>query len=290
MKLQVIICHFSVFMILLEMVILMHLKKIYLEVTNGCNLNCDFCIKNNRKVTNISYSNYKYIIDKIKNYTDELYLHVLGEPLMHKEINNFIDYASNKGLLVNITTNGYLINNIKDNHNIHRLNISMHSYNLKYNISIDNYLNNIFNVIDNIRDKTFVSLRLWVNSKNNDYILNYINKRYNTSISSIGNNMKIKVTNNLIIDTFHEFIWPDLNNNYYSDAGTCKGLIDHIGILSNGTIVPCCLDSKGIINLGNIYKDNIDDIFNSERVKAMKMGFKNNYKCEELCRHCKFLD
>ena len=268
----------------------MHLKKIYLEITNGCNLNCNFCIKNKRKVTNITYDNYKYIIDKIKNYTKEIYLHVLGEPLMHKDINNFINYANSQGLLVNITTNGYLINNIKDNPNIHRINISMHSFNDKYNINIDDYLNNIFTTIDKIRDKTFISLRLWVNSKYNDYILNYINKRYNTNIIEITDNAKIKITNNLIIDTFHEFIWPDLNNNYYSTKGHCKGLIDHIGILSDGSIIPCCLDSKGIISLGNIYKDNLIDIFNSKRVKEMINGFKNNYKCEELCRHCKFLD
>ena len=267
----------------------MHLKKIYLEITNGCNLNCDFCIKNSRKITNITIDNYEYIINKINGYTKELYLHILGEPLMHKDINYFIDYAANNNLLVNITTNGYLIDKIKNNHNIHRLNISLHSFNNKYNVSIDEYLNNIFSVIDRIKDKTFISLRLWVNNKNTDYIINYINNRYDTCIKDIQDNKKIKISNNLIIDTFHEFIWPDLNNDYYSKAGTCKGLIDHIGILSDGTIIPCCLDSRGIINLGNIYQDNIPDIFNTERVKNMIKGFKNNYKCEELCRHCSFI-
>ena len=268
----------------------MKLKKIYLEITNGCNLNCDFCIKNSRKVCNITIDNYKYIINIIKNYTKEIYLHVLGEPLIHKDINYFIDYATKEGLLVNITTNGYLIDKIKDNHNIHRLNISLHSYNKKYNISLINYLDNIFNTIDNIRDKTFISLRLWTINKESNNILNYINERYNTNITNIDSNTKIRITNNLIIDTFHPFIWPDMNNNYYNTNGTCKGLIDHIGILSDGTIIPCCLDSKGIINLGNIYQDDINDIYNKEIVKEMIKGFKNNYKCQELCRHCSFLE
>lgn len=268
----------------------MPFKKIYIEVTNGCNLNCDFCIKNDRKITNISFDNYKLIIDKIKNYTKEIYLHVLGEPLMHKDINRFINYANDNGILVNITTNGYLINNIKDNHNIHRLNISLHSYSDKYKIDIDNYLDNIFKVIDNIIDNTFISLRMWVRGEYSKYILNYINNRYKTDFKDIDLNKKIKITNNLIIDTFHEFIWPDLNNDYYNSKGKCMGLIDHFGILVDGTIIPCCLDSKGTINLGNIYQDDLDSVFNSERVKKMKDGFKNNYKCEELCRHCKFLD
>ena len=267
----------------------MALKKIYLEITNSCNLNCDFCIKNSRKIKYIDTKEYQYIINKIKNNTKEIYMHVLGEPLMHKDINYFIDYAYNNKLLVNITTNGYLINRIKDNHHIHRLNISLHSFNERYKVDIDDYLNNIFSVIDNLRDKTFVTLRLWINNKNTNYMLKYINDRYHINIDKLENNIKIKITNNLIIDTFHVFIWPDLNNNYYNECGTCKGLIDHIGILSDGTVIPCCLDSKGIINLGNIYKDNIDDILKGNRAKNMIDGFKKNNKYEELCKHCSFI-
>ena len=266
----------------------MHLKKIYIEITNGCNLNCDFCIKNNRKPMQMRFDDYKLIIDKIKGYTDEIYLHVLGEPLMHKDVNEMIDYAYNNGVIVNITTNGYLIDKIKDNMHIKRLNISIHSYSPKYGVNIEDYLNKIFSVIDKIRTDTFVSLRLWVND--NDEILKTINNHYNCQINGIRNNQKIKITKNLMVDTFHEFIWPDLNNHYYSDKGKCMGLINHIGILVDGTIIPCCLDSRGVINLGNIYHDNLDDIFSSKRVKTMIDGFKKGYKCEELCRHCKFLD
>lgn len=268
----------------------MKLKKIYLEITNKCNLSCSFCIHNKKKVTSITLDNYKYIINKIKPYTKELYLHVLGEPLMHPNISEFINYATNAGLMVNITTNGYLINSIKDNHNIHRLNISLHSYNEKYHLSIEDYLDNIFNVVDFIRDKTYISLRLWVKDKNTINIINYLNNRYHTNISEIINNQKIKVTNNLLIDTFHCFIWPDLNNSYYCEKGTCRGLIDHLGILSDGTIVPCCLDTTGIINLGNIYQDNIPDIYEKEIVKEMIKGFRENKKINELCKHCHFLE
>ena len=209
----------------------MKFKKVYIEICNGCNLNCDFCIKNSRQVKYIKRDEYEYIINKIAGYTKEIYLHVLGEPLMHKDINYFIDYAHNMGILVNITTNGYLINKIKDNKNIHRLNISMHSFDSRYGIGIDEYIDNVFYVVDNLRDKTFVSLRLWVKTENTKKILEYINKRYGTKILEIDNNKKIKISNNLIIDSFHEFIWPDINNSYYNENGRCNGLIDHFGIL-----------------------------------------------------------
>lgn len=266
----------------------MKFKKVYIEITNRCNLNCDFCIKNQRKTQDLSYENYQYIINKISNYTKEIYLHVLGEPLIHKNINDFIDYAYNKGLKVNITTNGYLIKNIANNTLINRLNISLHSFNYKYQLSLNNYLDNIYTTIEKLRKHTFISLRLWVKDKNTPQIIEYLNKKYHQNIE-INNNQKVLLANNLIIDYFHEFIWPDLNNNYYSKTGKCYGLINHFGILVDGTIIPCCLDSLGIINLGNIYEDEIDDIFNKKIVKDMQSGFKNNQKCHELCRHCNFL-
>jgi len=260
-------------------------KKIYVEITNGCNLNCDFCIKNNRKVEYISIDNFKIILDKLKDYTDYLYFHVLGEPLLHPNINELIDIAS-ENFKINITTNGYLINNIKTK-SIRQLNISLHSYNDKYNISLNEYLDNIFNKIDILKN-TYISLRLWVKNKYNKEIIDYINNRYNLYIDYNVENYNIN--DHIFINNFHEFIWPDLNNNYYNENGTCYALKDHIGILVDGTIIPCCLDSRGVINLGNIYIDNLKNILNNKRVVNMLNNFKKNKKCEELCKHCSFIE
>ena len=267
----------------------MQYKKIYLEITNNCNLNCDFYIKNKRKSKYISMDEFNTILNKIKPYTKYLYFHVLGEPLMHPNINELIDNAKNKDFNINITTNGYLIHRIKNNKNIRQLNISLHSFNEKYKISLEKYLNNIFEVVDIlISNKTYISFRLWVKNPYHKKIIHYINEHYKDKIPSNVDNYKIN--DYLFINNFHEFIWPDLNNNVYEENGTCYGLKDHIGILVDGTIVPCCLDTEGIINLGNIYNDNLDDIINTTRYQNMLNGFKNNCKYEELCKHCKFLD
>ena len=122
-------------------------KKIYVEITNSCNLNCDFCIKNKRDNKFISIDEFKLLLDKIKDYTNYLYFHVLGEPLLHPKINELIDIASND-FKINITTNGYLIDRIKDNKNIRQLNISLHSFDDKYKIKLIDYLNNIFDTAD----------------------------------------------------------------------------------------------------------------------------------------------
>ena len=264
----------------------MRFKKIYIETTNLCNLNCDFCIKNRRKKEIMTIQNFKIILSKIKNYTNYIYLHILGEPLLNPKLNEFILLASNEGFNINITTNGYLIDKIKDNKNIRQVNISLHSFDVKYNVELKKYLNNIFDSVEElIKNDTYVSLRLWVKNKYSEDIINEVNNYYKVNITK---NTKIKES--LFFNFEKQFIWPDLNNSYYNESGKCYGLTDHIGILVDGTIVPCCLDTLGIINLGNIFKEEIDEILNKKTVIKMIEGFKNNKKEMELCKHCNFLE
>lgn len=263
-------------------------KKIYIEITNSCNLKCDFCIKNDRNNKFMTIDEFNNILNKAKGYTKYLYFHILGEPLLHPKINEFIDIAS-KNYNINITTNGYLINRIKGNKNIRQLNISLHSFNDIYGVTLEEYMNNIFNIVDELSKYTYISYRFWLKNKYTDKILYMINKRYNSNltIDNIKNNSTID--KNIFISINKEFIWPDLNNNYFNNVGTCYALKDHIGILVDGTIVPCCLDSKGIINLGNIFECNLEDVIKSKRYNDILNGFKNNKKCELLCKHCKYL-
>ena len=262
-------------------------KKIYVEITNACNLSCDFCIKNKRKLKFMSEDEFKIILEKIKNHTEYLYFHVLGEPLMHPKINEFINLAS-LSYKVNITTNGYLIEKLKNNKNIRQLNISLHSYNTKYNISLDDYLNHIFEVVDTL-ENTYISYRLWVDSNETDEILKKLNEKYDTSLSKKDLKRNNKLKENIYLNKEGEFIWPSMNNNYYNENGKCYGLIDHIGVLVDGTIIPCCLDTLGIINLGNIFKDDISSLKDNKLCNEMVRGFKNNKKVHELCKKCKFL-
>jgi len=260
-------------------------KKIYLEITNNCNLNCSFCIKNNRTKKFMSKEEYQYILNSIKGHTKYLYFHVSGEPLLHPLINDFINIASDN-FNINITTNGYLIKRIINNKNIRQINISLHSYNPLYHISLEEYLQNIVDVINNLHEHTYFSLRFWVNNIYNEEIIKYLEKVYNKKIKMENGYL---ITKNVFVSINKEFIWPTLDNDYYNEFGTCYALKDHLGILVNGDVIPCCLDANSIIKLGNIFNDKIDDIKNSERYQRMLSGFKNNIKCEELCKKCNFL-
>lgn len=257
-------------------------KKVYIEITNNCNLNCSFCIGNTRVRKFMCFDDFKLILSKIRDFTDYIYLHILGEPLIHPDVNRFIDYAYSMGFNVNVTTNGYFINLLRSH--VRQINISLHSY---QGSDLLGYLDNVFSYVDNLTD-TFVSLRLWVKNNNYDSIISFISSRYGISVPNDFDNFQIK--KNVFLNCFHEFIWPDLNNSYYSEEGRCMGLIDHIGILVDGSVVPCCLDSGGVISLGNIFIEDLSIILNTRMVSSMIQGFKCGKKVHELCRHCSFLD
>ena len=119
-------------------------KKIYIEITNKCNLNCTFCNRTKKPFRELSIDEFKTIIDKIKDYTDYVYFHVQGEPLLHKNLKEFLDICEENDIKVNITTNGTLINKyveiFNNSKSLRQINISLHSENNK-----ENYLDEVFN-------------------------------------------------------------------------------------------------------------------------------------------------
>lgn len=263
----------------------MRFKKVYIEITNACNLNCSFCILNHRPIKYMSFEEFKLILKKLEGYTKYLYFHILGEPLIHPQINEFINYASQK-LFINITTNGYLIANIKHNLHIRQLNISLHSYNPKYQKTLKNYLDDIIDSVEILhQNNTIINYRIWSQREYVEDIIKYLNKYYD---SSIKNQQNLKIKDRIFIEFKNEFTWPSLDNNYYNTYGSCRALKDHIGILSNGTVIPCCLDSQGTIKLGDIYKQDLSDIINSSKFKNIEEGFVNNKKVELLCCKCSY--
>jgi radical SAM protein with 4Fe4S-binding SPASM domain len=271
----------------------MKFKKIYIEITNKCNLNCSFCSKDNREQYEMSKEEVDIVISEIKNYTDYAYLHVKGEPLLHSNLEYILTELEKNNIKVNITTNGTLLKEKKDliirfKNIIRQINISIQSVStiekIKEIIEVVNYINNNSNI--------YVVYRFWALKNNqlsseNKVILQEIIKEYSLDIEKIYLKNNLKIKNNLYLNKHRLFEWPNLKTNKKYN-GFCLGLKSHIGILSNGTVVPCCLDGEGIINLGNIYKETLKDILNKEKTKKIISGFQNNKRVEELCKRCSF--
>lgn len=269
-------------------------KKIYIEITNNCNLNCSFCspVKKTKKFMTIS--EFEHILKEVELKTDYIYLHVKGEPLLHPNLIDFLKLAEKYNLKVNLTTNGTLFPKLVDKLKVckalHKINFSLHCEQ-----DNPNYLNEIFESVKKLPEETIIIYRLWTLKdgnldKKSTTIVEKIKKYYKLSpetVNKIISDKNIKISPRIYVDKDNEFIWPDETNGNES-TGFCMALKTQIAILCDGTVVPCCLDSNGCIELGNIYHQSLDEIVNGDKFKLLKKSFQERKITEKLCLNCTF--
>lgn len=273
-------------------------KKIYIEITNICNLKCEFCIPCRREARMMSISDFEEVIKKVCRYTKVVTLHVKGEPLLHKNLEEILNIIHKYNLMVNITTNGTLIkerlNILKNSKCIKQINFSLHSFNQNDHMS-SLYLKNIFDCVSELNGIT-ISYRLWNlsdirNNDVNDYIISELESYY--KLSNLKEKLKLKnafeINENIYINQDTEFTWPSLGGEEIISSGKCWALRKQIAILVDGTVVPCCLDNNGDIPLGNIFESDLDSILNSEKALFIKKNFGNGKIVCDLCKTCGFL-
>lgn len=266
-------------------------KKVYIEISNVCNLKCPFCSPTNRPQTMMTAEKFGEIIKQVKEYSDYIYLHVKGEPLIHPQFMEILSIAEANKMKVNITTNGVMINKVKEtlfaSKAIHQINISLHSMVCLNDKEKEIYLDSVYDFINDVSKKRsfFVSLRLWTkNKKLNETILHYLENKLNQKIII----SRKSIMEQVYLSCDEEFSWPNLSLPFVSDTGTCLGTRDQIAILANGDVVPCCLDAEGIIKLGNLFEENLTAILAKPRFLEMKKGFENRKIVEELCKKCSY--
>lgn len=281
-------------------------KRIYVEITNVCNLSCSFCPKTKRTPQFMTYSEFSHILDQISPYTDYIYLHIKGEPLLHPDLEEFLNLCYKKNMNVNITSNGTLFNKawnaIKDSPALRQINISLHSFSANDSTNFIEYIKTIIEKVKYLSENTSVisSMRLWNFNKDESFldgrirnlqILEYLESAFELESPILVEDLKehgIKIKNRIYLNGATEFEWPALDSSYYEPSGYCYGLKSQIGILVDGTIVPCCLDGEGVINLGNIREESFHQIINSSRILGIIKGFENRQAIEDLCRHCSY--
>ncbi|MDF2566887.1 MAG: Radical domain protein [Oscillospiraceae bacterium] len=273
-------------------------KKAYIEITNVCNLDCSFCKKTKRAPGFLSLNQFEFIINQVRNVTEYIYLHLLGEPLLHPNLFEFLRISDDAGLKTSITTNGTLIKEqqkmLMDANNLYKISFSLHSFEASLNQqNIEDYIKDIccFSKTISENQGTICVLRLW-NLNSNQKIFSVVEnffglkeplKQHFTTKNSI------KLGYNVFMETAQRFSWPTMDIDALTNKGFCYGLRDQIGIHCDGTVVPCCLDSEGDINLGNIFDDNLENIMNSDRARAIYDGFSNRQAVEPLCQRCGYM-
>ena len=268
-------------------------KKAYIEISNICNLSCSFCPGTKRQPKMMTSEEFTAVIKKVSPFTDYIYFHLLGEPLLHPNLEKFLKIAENHRLKVIITTNGTLLKEksevLLESNSHYKTVISLHSYEANKIKNFNDYINDCLDYTKAAEGKKIVVLRLWNNggadTLNSD-ILQKIKNRFPAPWRDTRGGKQIG--NNIYIQFGDKFDWPDIEGPIESDTAFCYGLRDQIGVLCDGTVVPCCLDNNGEINLGNIFESNLGDIINSPRALNIYNGFSNRKACEELCKKCTF--
>lgn len=278
-------------------------KRIYIETTNICNLDCSFCPKTSRTPAFMSVEAFNHICEKIKPHTKHIYLHVMGEPLLHPDLSALLKAAEDHGLTVQVTTNGTLLGKrgeeLCQSKALRQVNVSLSSFEAnELSVQLTDYLDDICAFIKVAEASGVItSLRLWnldsdvLKGENqlNEAILEYLENALQPGaeiVAHLRNHSSIKLLSRTYINLATRFSWPDIQATQTEAVTFCHGLKDHIGILVDGSVVPCCLDRSGEITLGNIFENNLTEIINSDRAKAMRFGFMNRVAVEPLCQKC----
>ena len=281
-------------------------KKVFVEITNACNLNCSYCSTWERKTEFISPESFQHLLTEIAPFSDYVYLHVKGEPFLHPELPTLLKQCHDKNIQVNITTNGTLINNVKETllsePALRQINFSLHSFDLTQ--SSQNKRQSVLDILSFTKEalaktRIYISLRLWNLNKNrspeeiekNKPIFSLLETELNLPYKiedKLIDGSSIKLFDHLYLNFDNEFRWPSLADEEIGDHGFCHALRDQVGILVDGTVVPCCLDGDGVVNLGNVYRQSLESIVDSERARKIYEGFSDNKAVEPLCRKCSF--
>ena len=270
----------------------MRFSKIYLEISNLCNLSCAFCPGTRRQKKALNEEEFATLLPKIRPYTDYLYFHLMGEPLLHPKLERFLELAGEAGFKVILTTNGTLLSKqqamLLNAPALHKVNISLHAFEANdLAVPFQDYLTGCFEFGKAAEGKKLISYRLWNQGgqdEKNDEILATMKEFFPEPWAKERRGPRIG--QRIYLEYGDKFDWPDLSAADGGEGVFCHGLRDQLGILCDGTVVPCCLDHEGDIALGNLFHQSTEEILESPRAKAIYEGFSHRKASEELCRKC----
>ena len=270
----------------------MRFRKVYLEISNICNLNCRFCPGTKRAKKALTEEELAVLLPKIRPYTDYLYFHLMGEPLLHPKLERFLKMAGEYGFKVILTTNGTLLKKQQEmllrSPALHKINISLHAFEANdLAVPFETYLSDCFAFGNASAGKKLVVYRLWNQGgedTQNREILDAMHRYFPEDW--VQERHGIRIAARTYLEYGDKFDWPDLTAAEGDSRVFCYGLRDQLGVLCDGTVVPCCLDHDGDLALGNLLTQDMEEILNSPRAKAIYEGFSNREATEELCRKC----
>lgn len=273
-------------------------KMIYVEITNRCNLDCPFCFPQSLSAKEMTPEEFATVVERVRPFTNHLYLHIKGEPLSHREFPKFLEIAHGAGLKINLTTNGTLLSRHHDtlfeSPALHRLNISLQSLIAQSPAQKEATLKGLSHFLKEHRKnpRFILSLRLWNDltkpevQKLNEEVIGFLNKELELGLHS--EMLPKTLGEKLYLSKEPEFKWPALFHEKNPLATSCLGGKTHLGILADGTVTLCCLDALGHTALGNIFSSDLTAILKESRYLLAMQGFRDRKPHHELCQKCEY--
>ena len=270
----------------------MRFRKIYVEISNLCNLKCSFCPGTRRPHHRMTPEEFGALLPKLRPYTDFLYFHLMGEPLCHPHLQTFLESAGKAGFKVILTTNGTLLKKqqplLLSAPALHKVNISLHAFEANdLAIPFTQYLEDCLAFGQAMGGEKIVVYRLWNSGgaeELNEQIIRQLQKAFPEPW--VQERHGIRIAPKTFLEHGDKFDWPDLSAPEDNAPLFCYGLRDQLGVLCDGTVVPCCLDHEGDIALGNLFTEELAAILSSPRAQAIYNGFSDREAVEPLCRRC----
>jgi MoaA/NifB/PqqE/SkfB family radical SAM enzyme len=282
-------------------------EKINVEISNICNLQCSFCPEIVRAKKLIELPLFRRVIEQVAPLTEQVTFHLMGDPLVHPRLEELVAICAEHQVKIFLVTNGVLLRekqaNLLLDSAFRQVNFSLHSF-------FDNhpdrdptsYLERIFDFTDRAlreRPDLYLNFRLWNLAdprgaqSQNKKMLEKIEEHYGRRLelpTDIRQQKSIPIQGRLFLHLDTEFTWPSPDLPILGEKGTCLGLRSHIGILVDGTVVPCCLDQEGRIPLGNIAVTPLTEILEQPRAMSILKGFRERKLVEDLCQRCSYIE
>lgn len=277
------------------------IDKAYLEITNICNLSCSFCHGTKRAKRMLTDEEFELITDRLVGKVKFLYFHLMGEPLLHPSFPQFVKRAWEKGFYPILTTNGSLLAKCAKTvlENLpYKISISLHAPAANAAFADPAYFENCIDFAKRAAEKgCIVVLRLWniggEGEEENAAILQRLHEAFPGEWApSHRDSIRLSREKNtkVFLEWGEHFEWPDMAcPEAPADADIfCHAVRHQFGVLCDGTVVPCCLDSEGILALGNLLESSLDEILQSPRARTIYDNFTNRRAIEPLCRRCDY--
>ena len=289
------------------------MKNVYIEITNVCNLACSFCPGHEREARFMSPAEFRTVMRAVSGEKPEnIFLHVMGEPLLHPELDKILKIADEFPSSVKITTNGTLLCEklpvLLGSERLKTVCISLHSFEANApgdGGDFEEYLENCFSAAKTLAENCkFAVLRLWNDGEGgkntlNEKILARASEFFPPEMEEwVKNHRGVRIATHVFVEYGEKFDWPDENdveNGKETDKARgcgknalCHGLLTQAAVLADGTVVPCCLDRNGKIPLGNIYEKTLGEILLSARARTLRYDLEHRIFREPLCASCGF--